>query len=60
MTLKQGAYELYCPVGGDSHKKLGMLAHLRVGGSGAGEEVTGGGPVESCPVTFPLLTAPPR
>ena len=55
MTLKQGAYELYCPVGGDSHKKLGMLAHLRVGGSGAGEEVSGGGPVvQILPGPFPF------
>ncbi len=30
ITLKPGNYELYCPVGGDSHKHLGMEAHLRV------------------------------
>ena len=32
ITLKPGNYELYCPVGGDSHKHLGMEAHLRVDG----------------------------
>jgi len=35
LTLKPGTYEVYCPVGEDSHKKLGMEAHLKVV-SGAG------------------------
>ena len=30
LTLKPGRYEVYCPVGEDSHKKLGMEAHLEV------------------------------
>jgi plastocyanin len=30
LTLQPGTYEVYCPVGQDSHKKLGMEAHLRV------------------------------
>jgi plastocyanin len=30
LTLKPGTYEVYCPVGGDSHKKLGMETHLKV------------------------------
>jgi hypothetical protein len=30
LTLKPGTYEIYCPVGGDSHMKLGMETHLRV------------------------------
>ena len=30
LTLKPGTYEVYCPVGEDSHKKLGMEAHLKV------------------------------
>lgn len=34
LQLKPGSYEVYCPVGQDSHKKLGMDAQLRVGGSG--------------------------
>ena len=30
LTLKPGTYEVYCPVGNDSHKKLGMQTDLRV------------------------------
>jgi uncharacterized cupredoxin-like copper-binding protein len=30
LALKPGSYELYCPVGEDSHKKLGMDTHIRV------------------------------
>src|SRR6476646_4231521 len=30
LTLKPGTYEVYCPVGEDSHKKLGMDPHLTV------------------------------
>jgi len=30
LTLKTGSYEVYCPVGEDSHKKLGMESHLNV------------------------------
>ena len=33
LTLKPGTYELYCPVGEDSHKKLGMDTHVTVVGS---------------------------
>jgi plastocyanin len=37
LTLKPGTYEIYCPVGEDSHKKLGMETHLKVvGKSGSG------------------------
>lgn len=37
LQLKPGSYEVYCPVGQDSHKKLGMDAHLNVdGASGSG------------------------
>src|SRR2546426_8354152 len=28
VTLKVGTYDVYCPVGEDSHKKLGMETHL--------------------------------
>jgi uncharacterized cupredoxin-like copper-binding protein len=35
LTLRAGSYELYCPVGDGSHKHLGMLARLVVGGAGA-------------------------
>jgi plastocyanin len=30
LTLKPGNYEVYCPVGNDSHKHLGMETHLKV------------------------------
>jgi hypothetical protein len=30
LTLKPGTYEVYCPVGGDSHKHLGMATRLSV------------------------------
>jgi plastocyanin len=37
LTLKPGTYDVYCPVGEDSHKHLGMETHLKVvGGQGAG------------------------
>ncbi len=32
LTLQPGTYEVYCPVGEDSHKKLGMETHLKVVG----------------------------
>jgi plastocyanin len=48
VTLMPGTYDVYCPVGEDSHKKLGMETHLKVvspkgwsssgsGGSAVGE-----------------------
>jgi plastocyanin len=33
LTLKAGNYEVYCPVGAGSHKKLGMMTRLAVGAS---------------------------
>jgi plastocyanin len=30
LTLEPGTYEVYCPVGADSHKKLGMETDLKV------------------------------
>ncbi len=33
LTLKPGSYEVYCPVGEDSHKKLGMETRLTVVGA---------------------------
>src|SRR5947199_10176517 len=33
LTLKPGTYEVYCPVGEDSHKKLAMETHLTVVGA---------------------------
>ena len=41
LDLEPGTYEVYCPVGVDSHKKLGMETHLKVvGGEGSAD---GGG-----------------
>lgn len=68
LTLRPGTYVAYCPVGGDSHKQLGMVTHLRVASGGApGAEaqvppvsvpairVTGGGPViQILPGAFPF------
>jgi len=33
--IEQETYEVYCPVGNDSHKKLGMETELKVGPAGA-------------------------
>lgn len=44
LTLRAGTYQLYCPVGGDSHKHLGMLARLVVGGSGVAPSPPVAGP----------------
>src|SRR5438045_7680251 len=30
LTLKAGSYDVYCPVGEDSHKKVGMETNLKV------------------------------
>ena len=46
VTLKPGSYEVYCPVGNDSHKKLGMVAELRVG-TAAGSQSSGYGTTTS-------------
>jgi plastocyanin len=35
LNLRPGSYEVYCPVGDDSHKKLGMVATLVVTRAGA-------------------------
>jgi uncharacterized cupredoxin-like copper-binding protein len=37
LTLRPGRYEVYCPVGGDSHKRLGMVASLTVTAAGAAQ-----------------------
>jgi plastocyanin len=46
LTLKPGTYEVYCPVGEASHKKLGMETHLKVvgakGSAGYGDAEMGG------------------
>jgi plastocyanin len=42
VTLKPGTYDVYCPVGQDSHKKLGMEAQLRVGAAKPADQRPGG------------------
>src|SRR3989441_839102 len=56
LTLKPGTYEVYCPVGEDSHKKLGMEAHLEVVGENVQAiRVTSGGPtIQILPGPFPF------
>src|SRR6266567_4246857 len=44
LTLKPGTYEVYCPVGDDSHKKLGMETHLKVAGASSSGSSGYGGP----------------
>jgi plastocyanin len=63
LTLKPGTYEVYCPVGNDSHKKLGMETQLSVvrAPSIQAIQVTGGGPVIQIlpgPFPFPDSAAP--
>jgi Cupredoxin-like domain len=41
LNLAAGRYETYCPVGKDSHKMLGMLNHLQVGGAKAASATAG-------------------
>ncbi len=52
LTLAPGTYEVYCPVGEDSHKKLGMQTHLTVlkpgsAGSAGYQEPAASGPSKS-------------
>ena len=65
LTLKPGTYEVYCPVGNDSHKKLGMDTRLKVTAApvslGQAISVTGGGTVIQIlpgPFPFPDSAAP--
>jgi len=41
LTLDPGTYEIYCPVGQDSHKKRGMDTHLRVAAAGESTDAPG-------------------
>ena len=55
LTLAPGTYEVYCPVGEDSHKKLGMETHLTVlkpgsAGSAGYRESAASGPSKSATV----------
>ena len=65
LTLKPGTYEVYCPVGEDSHKKLGMETHLKVAGAtgsgssgyGASEMRDSHGSVTGSPETMAKVQA---
>lgn len=64
LTLAPGTYEVYCPVGEDSHKKLGMETHLTVlkpgspGGSSAGyAETAAGGRIKPASVQAIRVTS---
>ena len=54
LRLQTGTYEIYCPVGEDSHKKLGMETHLQVVGA-SGSKSTGYGYIKHAesPVATP-------
>ena len=43
LNLKEGEYEVYCPIGDGSHEKLGMKAKLHVGSDAAEVEVGANG-----------------
>ena len=74
ITLAAGNYEVYCPIGEGSHKKLGMVARLVAGGARLDDatgaqpvagvkriSVVGGGPVIQIlpgPFPFPDSAAP--
>ncbi|HEX6018262.1 MAG TPA: cupredoxin domain-containing protein, partial [Burkholderiaceae bacterium] len=50
LTLKPGTYDVYCPVGADSHKHLGMETHLRVvSAQGTGAAGYSGGAASGLP-----------
>ena len=43
LTLTPGTYDVYCPVGEDSHKKLGMQTRLTVAAERAGNDAMSSG-----------------
>ena len=53
LTLEPGTYEIYCPVGEDSHKKLGMETRLEVVGAG---DSAGGSRERSGTMSDPAMT----
>jgi hypothetical protein len=63
LTLKPGNYDVYCPVGGDSHKHLGMETHLKVvsakgtSAGGYGAEKTGESPTHVMSESAPKIQA---
>ena len=57
LTLAPGTYEVYCPVGEDSHKKLGMETHLKVV-SGSGSRSPGYADIKWTPALTPRAKVP--
>jgi plastocyanin len=57
LTLQPGTYEVYCPVGEDSHKKLGMETHLTVGAKGSGSSGYADIKMRESPVSAPKVQA---
>ena len=57
LTLQLGTYEVYCPVGEDSHKKLGMETHLTVGAKGSGSSGYADIKMSKSPVSAPKVQA---
>lgn len=63
LTLKPGNYDVYCPVGGDSHKHLGMETHLKVvsakgaSAGGYGVEKTSASPKHAMSEPAPKIQA---
>ena len=47
LTLKPGTYDVYCPVGRDSHKHLGMETRLRVVATGSSTSAPNAKPSDS-------------
>jgi len=56
LTLKPGTYEVYCPVGEDSHKKLGMDTRLVV--AGGSDATSPGDGYNSTAMREPRATGP--
>ena len=63
LALKPGNYDVYCPVGGESHKHLGMETHLKVVSAkgatagGYGAEKTGESPTHAMSESAPKIQA---
>ena len=57
LTLQAGTYDVYCPVGDDSHKKLGMETHLTVAAKSSGSSGYGNIKMRQSPAMPPKVQA---
>jgi uncharacterized cupredoxin-like copper-binding protein len=57
LTLPPGTYDVYCPVGDDSHKKLGMETHLTVAAESSGSSGYGNIKMSQSPAMPPKVQA---